>query len=255
MAEGEGEREGEAHQHDLRAQLEAFLAANVRKGFDATVVPAWRRLTEEGEALWVVAVAVGAALFMQVTLPNDLELPPPWLLPAIGVVLLAVLLIANPVRVTPASARLRALAIALTFTIGLANAYSAVRLVQRLLTVGEGDPVHLLRVGGAIWLTNVIVFGLLYWEFDRGGPVARLQGTALYPDFLFPQMDDPRVAPERWQPTFVDYFYMSFTNATAFSPTDVMPLTRWAKLMMLLQSAISLATVALIVARAVNILK
>jgi uncharacterized membrane protein len=250
--------EGEARQRDLLArlsELESFLTGNVKKGIEASVVPAWRRLTEEGEALWPVAIAVGGALFMQITLPNDLELPPSWLLPALGALLGIALLVANPRRITPVSARLRVLALALTATLGLANAYSAIRLVDKLLTVGEGDAVHLLRVGGAIWLTNVIVFALLYWEFDRGGPVARMQALDPYPDFLFPQMDNPRLAPPDWEPRFVDYFYFSFTNATAFSPTDVMPLSRWAKLTMLLQSAVSLATVALVVARAVNILK
>jgi hypothetical protein len=244
-------------QRDLGArlgELESFFRGGMRKGFDVAVVPAWRRLTEEGEALWPVAIAVGGALAMQIALPNDLELPPPWLLPVLGAVLGVALLIANPRRITPLSTRLRALAFALTGVIGLANAYSAIRLIERLLNEGEGDAVHLLRVGGSIWLTNVIVFALLYWELDRGGPVARLQVLRPYPDFLFPQWADDRLAPEHWQPTFVDYFYFSFTNAAAFSPTDVMPLTRWAKLTMLLQSCVSLATVALVVARAVNIL-
>jgi len=113
----------------------------------------------------------------------------------------------------------------------------------------------LLVTGGAIWLTNVIVFGLWYWEFDRGGPVARALGTRPYPDFQFVQMTSRELAPPDWEPAFTDYLYLAFTNASAFSPTDVMPLSRWAKLAMALQSVISIVTVALIVARAVNILK
>ena len=113
----------------------------------------------------------------------------------------------------------------------------------------------LLVTGGAIWLTNIIVFGLWYWEFDRGGPVARAHGTRPYPDFQFVQMTSPELAPPDWEPAFADYLYLAFTNASAFSPTDVMPLSRWAKLAMTLQSVISIVTVALIVARAVNILK
>ena len=102
----------------------------------------------------------------------------------------------------------------------------------------------------------MIVFGLWYWEFDRGGPVARARADKPYPDFLFPQMSSPaELTPPDWEPEFVDYLYMSFTNATAFSPTDVMPLSRWAKLTMLAQSLVSIVTVALVVARAVNILK
>ena len=87
--------------------------------------------------------------------------------------------------------------------------------------------------GAAIWGTNVIAFALWYWEFDRGGPVHRLQGTGRYPDLLFTQMSEPELTPPGWGPRFVDYLYFSFTNATAFSPTDVLPLARWAKLTML----------------------
>ena len=101
----------------------------------------------------------------------------------------------------------------------------------------------------------MIVFGLWYWEFDRGGPVARALGINPYPDFQFPQMTSPEMAPPHWEPQFADYLYLAFTNAAAFSPTDVMPLSRWAKLAMTLQSAISIVTVALVVARAVNILQ
>ncbi len=99
------------------------------------------------------------------------------------------------------------------------------------------------------------MFGLWYWEFDRGGPVARAAGTRPYPDFLFPQMTTPELAPPDWEPAFVDYLYVSFTNALAFSPTDTMPMTRWAKLTMLVQSVVSVVTVVLVIARAVNILK
>jgi len=108
--------------------------------------------------------------------------------------------------------------------------------------------------GAAIWGTNVIAFALWYWEFDRGGPVARLEGTAKYPDLQWPQMIDPELSRPGWGPQFIDYLYFSFTNATAFSPTDVMPLARWAKLTMMVQSAVSLVLGILVIARAVNIL-
>ena len=120
---------------------------------------------------------------------------------------------------------------------------------------GIGDPAELLLTGAAIWLTNMIVFGLWYWEFDRGGPVERAAATQPYPDFVFPQMTNPELAPLEWEPGFVDYLYVSFTNAMAFSPTDAMPMTRWAKLTMLTQSLISVITLVLVIARAVNILK
>lgn len=169
--------------------------------------------------------------------------------------MLAALVVANPRRVALEDQRRRILSSALIVTITLANAISAGRLVTRLLHAREENAGPLLLIGGAIWLTNVIAFSLWYWELDRGGPVARAKGTRQYADFLFPQMQAPDFAPPHWEPGYVDYLYLSFTNATAFSPTDVLPLTRWAKLIMLAQSAISLATVALVIARAVNILK
>ena len=130
------------------------------------------------------------------------------------------------------------------------------RLIVGLVRGTEGQTAGpLLLTGGAIWLTNVIVFALWYWELDRGGPAARAVAPRPHPDFLFAQMQSPELAPDDWEPQFADYLYLSFTNATAFSPTDVLPLSRWAKLTMMLHSLISLATVALVIARAVNILK
>ncbi|MGH3811812.1 MAG: hypothetical protein ACRDUV_05070, partial [Pseudonocardiaceae bacterium] len=138
--------------------------------------------------------------------------------------------------------------------LSLANAWSATLLVFGLVHGRGGqDAGSLLAAGAAIWLTNIIVFGLWYWQLDRGGPVARARQVV--PDFQFVQMQNPELAPPDWEPEFVDYLYLSFTNATAFSPTDVMPLSRWAKLTMLAQSLISLVTVVLVIARAVNILK
>ncbi|MGX1763469.1 hypothetical protein ACWIG5_42350, partial [Streptomyces lydicus] len=101
---------------------------------------------------------------------------------------------------------------------------------------------------------DVVVFGLGYWEFDRGGPGARANARKPLPDFLFVQMQNPELADPEWEPQFMDYLYLSFTNATAFSPTDVMPMTRWAKAMMMAQSGISLVLAALVIARAVNVL-
>jgi hypothetical protein len=139
----------------------------------------------------------------------------------------------------------------------VANIWSAARLVTAL---AEGQAIvdsaaRLLVNGGSIYLTNIIAFGLWYWELDRDGPAARTHGVDCYPDFLFPQMANPELAPPEWEPVFFDYFYVSFTNATAFSPTDVMPLTPWAKLAMTLQSSVALVTVGLVIARAVNVLK
>ena len=132
----------------------------------------------------------------------------------------------------------------------------AVLLVREILSGHAGSAAGpLLASGAAIWATNVIAFALWYWEFDRGGPVARALGTRPYPDFQFVQMTSPQLAPPDWEPAFGDYLYLSFTNATAFSPTDVLPLSRWAKMGMTVQASVSIVTVALVVARAVNILK
>ena len=140
--------------------------------------------------------------------------------------------------------------------LSIANAASATRLVLDLVN-GRGirDPATLLLTGAAIWLTNVVVFALWYWEFDRGGPVARALVTDAAPDFLFPQMTSPELAPADWDAEYIDYLYVSFTNAMAFSPTDAMPMSRWTKLTMLLQSVVSLLIAVLVIARAVNILR
>jgi hypothetical protein len=219
-------------------------------------MPAWKRRTE-GEARWQVAVAVAAAVALQLPLPGRVVLlRPVWLLPAVEGLLLLVLVMANPHRINRESRALRLLGLTLAALLSLANAWSVARLVTGLVQGTEGGSAGpLLVTGGAIWLTNIIVFGLWYWEFDRGGPVARAEGTRIYPDFQFVQMASPELAPPDWEPTFGDYLYLSFTNASAFSPTDTMPLSRWAKMGMTAQATISIVTVALVVARAVNILR
>jgi hypothetical protein len=224
--------------------------------FGLGFVPAWRRPTE-GEARWQVAVAVAAAVALQYPLPDRLVLlHPAWVLPTLEVLLLAALILANPRRINVESRAIRLLGLTLAAVLSLANAWSVVRLVIGLVNGTEGrTPGPLLITGGIIWLTNVIVFGLWYWEFDRGGPVARAHAYRMYPDFLFAQMTSPHLAPPDWEPAFGDYVYLSFTNAAAFSPTDVLPLSRWAKMGMTAQASVSVVTVALVVARAVNILK
>ena len=219
-------------------------------------VPAWRRVTE-GEARWQVTVAVTVAIILQRPVSGRLALVRPnWLLPTLEALLAIGLIIANPRRFNRQSMMLRYASLTLIALISLANAWSAGRLILEIVHKhsGTSNPTTLLITGGSIWLTNVIAFGLWYWEFDRGGPVARALARQPYPDFLFPQMTSPALAPASWEPMFGDYFYLSFTNATAFSPTDVMPLSRWAKMLMLVQSAVSLLLAALVIARAVNIL-
>jgi uncharacterized membrane protein len=219
-------------------------------------LPAWRRETE-GEMRWPVALATAAGIALQVAVPDKLVLVrPTWVFPAAQGVLLLVLIGANPQRIDRQSTIMRSLSLVLAAMISLANGWSVASLAVGITrgTMGR-SPGQLLITGGVIWLTNVIAFGLWYWEFDRGGPVARaLNLKNRFPDFQFPQMTSPEMAPPDWEPAFIDYLYVAFTNATAFSPTDVMPMSRWAKVAMTAQSIISIITVALVVSRAVNIL-
>lgn len=255
---GMSEPTGDRDLHGRLSRLEHQLSAEAR-GIGAAgeriVVPAWRRVTD-GEPRWPVTLVVLGAIAMQVALPPGVATRPSWLLPALATLLLIGVLIANPRRVDRESPALRAATLVLVGVLSLANAWSAARLIDQLLRgANHQQPTALLLTGGTIWLTNIIVFSLWYWELDRGGPVARAHHPALFPDFVFPQMQSPELAPPTWEPGFVDYLYLSFTNAAAFSPTDVMPLSRWAKLTMLVQSMVSLATLALVIARAVNVLK
>ena len=224
--------------------------------FGLGFVPAWRRPTE-GEARWQVSVAVAAAVALQFPLPGRLVLlHPDWLLPALQGLLLLALVMANPRRINRESRALRLLGLTFAALLSLANAWSVAQLVIGLVNGTMGNTAGpLLVTGGSIWLTNVIVWGLWYWEFDRGGPVARANADRMYPDFQFAQMATPQLAPPDWEPAFADYLYLSFTNAAAFSPTDVLPLSRWSKMAMTAQATVSIVTVALVVARAVNILK
>jgi hypothetical protein len=222
-------------------------------------LPAWRRRTE-GENVVAVCVAIIVAIGLTLALPERIANKPRWLLPGVAILLLVVLLLSlRRMRFEQPHPLLRTLGTILIAILSLANGLSAARLIVDILR-GEGlgtkqHPAELLLVGGAIWLTNVILFGIWYWGADRGGAVQRTLGSHERPDFLFPQMQLEERWAKEWEPEFVDYFYLSFTNATAFSPTDVMPLARWAKLTMMLQSAISIMLVVLVVARAVNTLK
>lgn len=216
---------------------------------------AWRSVTRE-EPRVQVTIAISVAIVLMLLLPSRVANHPRWILPGLAVVLLIGVFIAKSTRSEKRSRTLRLVSLSLIGVMSLSNAISAGRLIVDLVrTEGVRDPSQLLLTGASIWFTNVIVFGLWYWQFDRGGPVERAAGIQPFPDLLFPQMTSPELAPSDWEPGFIDYFYVSFTNATAFSPTDTLPMTRWAKLTMLSQSAISVVTVALVIARAVNILK
>ena len=200
----------------------------------ARAVPAWQRRTQ-GELRWPVTVTTAVAVGLQMAVPDRLVLVhPSWVLPATQGVLLVVLVMANPRRIDNESKALRLLALTFAALLSLSNLWSLARLAIGITQGTTGtSPSHLLITGALIWLTNVIVFGLWYWEFDRGGPVARALNVKQYPDFQFVQMvSPPEMVPPDWEPHFVDYLYLAFTNAAAFSPTDVMPLSRWAKIAM-----------------------
>jgi hypothetical protein len=219
----------------------------------AQQAPAWRRHTP-GEHRWPAALAVLVAIALQLLLPDAIVPVTRLLLPLVEAALLIVLVLANPFRVDRESSVLRMLGLAILCVVGTSNGWSVVLLIQRILQGRPSSPGQLLAAGAAIWLTNVIVFGLAYWEFDRGGPAVRASGRRALPDFLFAQMQSPDLAARDWEPAFADYLYLSFTNATAFSPTDVLPLSRWAKMTMMVQSGVALMVVVLVVARAVNVL-
>ncbi len=225
-------------------------AASVAAGAGRPYPPAAR-----GESIWPAQAAIVVAIAFQVILPERLTPGPRWLLPALEAALLIAFALATPRQLEREHRTRRATAVFLTAVVSGANVVSLVFLSRDLLRHGTPNSRQLIAAGALIWLTNVIIFGLWYWEADRGGPGRRAAGHDGPPDFLFPQMSDDRIQPADWQPGFVDYLYVSLTNAAAFSPTDTMPLSKTAKSLMGLQSIVSLVTIGLVVARAVNILQ
>jgi uncharacterized membrane protein len=203
---------------------------------------------------WAPQAVILAAILLDLALPDKLTIRPSWLLPALEGVLLLGIMAASPNPRWRHNPLRRRIAIALTALVSATNIFSLVLLAHYLLHGGKENGRSLIYSGIVLWLTNVLLFGIWYWELDRGGPLARRSGETTLPDFLFPQMSQPDVAPEGWSPGLVDYLYTSFTNATAFSPTDTMPLTPAAKWLMTAQSLTALVTIGLVVARAVNIL-
>jgi hypothetical protein len=217
-------------------------------------VPAWRRHTE-GEQRWPSGVAILCMIALQLALPDRLTIGPRWLMPVVEVVIIGVLIAANPGKMARDSSGLRMAGLGLIAVASISNAWSAAVLVMDIArNQHTGNAAQLLATGGAVYLINVLTFAVWFWELDRGGPLQRALGTHEHPDFLFPQMTAPRMAAKDWEPEFLDYLYVALTNATAFSPTDTLPLSRWAKVVMGLQSAISLVTAALVIAKAVNAL-
>jgi hypothetical protein len=205
-----------------------------------------------------MALAVLAAGGLRAALPSQLRSGDArWVFVVVVVGLLVILIIGDPGRIDRDSASLRLLTGTLIGLISAVNAVAAVRLVAGIIGAAtfSTDANVLLASGGAIWLSNVIAFALWYWDLDRGGAAARARGSSRQPAFVFPEMTNAQYVGHDWYPKFMDYLHLSFTTATAFSPTDVSAIRPWAKLMMMAEEAISLVVAILVVSRAVNILK
>jgi hypothetical protein len=220
-----------------------------------------------GEARYAAGAAILVAVVLYLLLPNHLIVGPRLVVPVLEIALFVPLLVANPHRFTRETAPLRAASIGLVAVIAVANMTALGLLVQTLVD-GHAEPGRLLLLGAAqVWVTNMIAFALAFWELDRAGPVAR----ALAPrdqlppaDFRFPQDEDDDAVAEvaarssaisDWSPGFVDYLYLSVTNSSAFSPTDTMPLSHRAKMLMSIESLSALVLMVIVIARGVNVLQ
>jgi hypothetical protein len=234
----------------MTAEGERLVAADVPEGGAASL---------GGESRWpmtvVLLIYVAITVVLAVAVPESEILGPRWLVPALEIALLAALIAADPTQLHRRSKWLRPLAITLIVALTVLAIIADIDLIVDLI---EGNEVtnsasSLLAAGALIWLGTALVFGLLYWELDSGGPLARYQRRREFPDFAFTQQINPDLAPAGWRPRYVDYLALGFTTSTAFSPTDVMPMAPWAKLSMALQSLISLTVIGLVIARAVNV--
>jgi hypothetical protein len=207
------------------------------------------------EARWPMAGAVVAAMVLTILLPGSLRAGPNWVLPLIEGVLLGAVIVGDPGKIDRRSRTLRSLSIVLVSVLVFGALWATAQLIDELIHGGSetNSASDLLEAGFVVWLSNIIAFALLYWELDGGGAAARAYRVAVHNDVAFPQQLNPEIAPPDWQPRFIDYLYLAFTNATAFSPTDAMPLAPWAKITMAIQSLVSIAILGLVIARAVNV--
>jgi hypothetical protein len=220
---------------------------------------------EERESRWeaspAVAIVIGLQLLLAiVSLTQDWKTWHlswwVWLIPVVPETILLILLSwSRPHKRLVQMGIRRTVGIVLLAVVSLANAVLVVGVIASLVEGQEKSGAQLLLKAVTVWATNVITYGLWFWDFDRGGPATRVGADPPLPDFLFPQMQSREVAPPHWTPELTDYMYVSFTNSIAFSPTDTLPLTRWAKLLMLSESTISAVTILLVAARAINIFK
>jgi len=214
------------------------------------------RPTVVGESRWPMATAVVVLVVLTVLLPHSLIVHPRWPVPLIEGLLLLAVIIGDPGKIDRRSKVEHGLTIGLVVVLAVNALWATSQLIVELIRGGAAvnSANTLLAAGAMVWVSNCIAFALLYWDLDSGGPAARAHGLPAHPDFAFPQQLDPSLASPDWRPRFIDYLYLGFTNATAFSPTDAMPLTRTAKALMAAESMLSVVTVLLVAARAVNIL-
>jgi uncharacterized membrane protein len=200
-------------------------------------------------------LAIVAALGLYLILPDQLAIGPRWLIPVLEGSLIVLLNLVHAYRRRFEERDIRVLVIGVVALLNVANMVSVALLVDDLLYGGLAKGRPLLYGAVSVWLTNIIVYALWFWQLDRGGPLARVRGQERAPDFQFPQMIGSQTTPIGWMPAFFDYLYVALTNAAAFSPTDTMPLTRAAKALMGAESLVSIVTVGIVAARAVNILR
>jgi hypothetical protein len=211
------------------------------------------------EPRWQLAAALGAFILVSVVLriavPERQSIGPAWLVPALEIGLLVLLVAADPARIAGRRHWLRKASILLVSLLAVvvltATAKLIIDLIQGNKVTNSAD--SLLASGALVYLGNILIFSLLYWLLDSGGPLARYRGEHEYPDLAFSQQLSPELAPPGWRPQYVDYLILGLTTSTAFSPTDVMPMARWVKLMMAAQSLIALSVLGLVIARAVNV--
>jgi hypothetical protein len=209
--------------------------------------------TPHPEPRWPASLALVACVGLYVVLPNRLVVGPRWLVPIL-IALPLIPLSATKHRHPNESSWVRNLTITLIGIVTAANIASMALLVHHLLVVHVSQGRNLIYSAVSVWLTNVIIYGLWLWEIDRGGPHRRAGGDDILSDIQFPQMENPQLAPVDWRPRFADYLYTSFANGTSFAPADAMPLTLLAKTLFASESIVSLITIAVVAARAVNIL-
>ena len=212
---------------------------------------------ERGEPWWPVALAIIVAAALHVALPARYRIQPAWVVPVVLLALLAVLIVGDPGRIDRQKTWLRVVTGVVIAFLTVANLLAAARLVVAILTNNKlfaAQPGGLLAAGGVVWATNVIAFGLWYWDLDRGGAASRAHHPDRNPAFVFPEMQHSAYVPANWVPRFVDYLSLAFWTATAISPTDISAIKPWAKLLMMLEASGSIVLGALVVSRAINVL-